>query len=415
MNQHIYVNGPTNVVRLENKEINKVIYVFFDFHTSSDFQTKCDDIRSQDVARFLVQTFDDLKFKSGKTYDFMVERGPLIPYFMESNRKGRYLDQVMGLFNRTFNINLNTNKVQQSDKLPNVNLHWTDVRDYVLNFTMDMQYNQIPQAVQNLRYNFNILNINQFSDAIKIVNSQIVFLYKVIYETKDLNNPIITKYMFSMEEKILSKFTLAEYDEITKKIVYKLLKSYKNKNIQKKILYIINNELHDIFLEFFKYINESLEKLEELKKKLEVIGNNGLYDVLLQQKDGTYNYGIDFNEFDSYISLYLDIKNKIFEFTIGKIGLFLMDLFLLRRFLDKDYITNAITYTGAGHSVNYIRLLIKYFDFDITNCSYIKDNDINSAIEKIKNSTKKEDLNELFFTPVILQCSDLGSFPKLFE
>ncbi len=415
MAEHIYVNGPTNVVRLENKEMNKVIYVFFDFHLDSAFQTKCDDIRSQDVARFLVETFDDLKLKSDKTYDFMVERGPLVPYFTKSDRKGRYLDQVMGLFNKTFKIDLATNKVQQSDKLPNVNLHWTDVRDYVLNFTMDMQYNQIPQAIQNLQHTLNVLNINQFSDSIKIVNSQIVFLYKVMYETKDLNNPTITKYMFSVEEKILSAFTLAEYDEVTKKIVYKLLKSYKNKKVQEKILYIINNELHEIFLDFFKYINESLEKLEELKKKLDTIGNNNLYDVLMQQNDGTYNYGIDFNEFDNYISLFLDIKNKIFNFTIGGIGLFMMDLFLLRRFLDKYNVTNAITYTGAAHSVNYVRLLVKYFDFNITNCSYIKDNDINYAMTKIKKSNKKEELKELFFTPILSQCSDLGGFPKLFE
>ena len=34
------------------------------------------------------------------------------------------------------------------------------------------------------------------------------------------------------------------------------------------------------------------------------------------------------------------------------------DLFFLRRFLDKDYITKAITYTGAVHSINYINFLV---------------------------------------------------------
>ncbi len=415
MDKHIYINGPTNVVRLENKDLDKVIYVFFDFHVDPQFQTKCDDIRSHDVARFLVQTFDDLKIKSDKKYDFMLERKPLSPYYTDPKRKGIYLDQITDLFNRAFKIDLGKNKVKQSDELSNVRLHWTDIRDYVLNFTYDMQFNQIPQAVQNLHYNLNIFNINQFSDALKIVNSQVIFLYKVLYETKDLNNPTITKQMFSMEENILSKYSLADYDEVTKKVVYKLLKSYKNKKIQEKMLHIINNELHNIFLEFFKFINENLGKLEEIKTKLELMGNHGINEVLMQHKDGNYMYGIDSEGWSEYYSLFGLIRDKVSNFIIGEIGLYFMDLFLLRRFLDKNYITNTITYTGAHHSLNYIRILVKYFDFDITNCSYIKNNDINSAMSVIKNSKQNEGFAELFYTPIKLQCSDLGSFPKLFE
>ena len=36
MDKHIYVNGPMNVVRLENKKLNKVIYTFFDTHLSAE-------------------------------------------------------------------------------------------------------------------------------------------------------------------------------------------------------------------------------------------------------------------------------------------------------------------------------------------------------------------------------------------
>jgi hypothetical protein len=278
-----------------------------------------------------------------------------------------------------------------------------------------MIYKNIPQAINNLQSNPNIFNANQFSDVIKIINAQIVFLYKTLYETKDLNNPKITKRMFSMEENILANYSLADYDEITKKVIYKLLKSYKNKNIQEKMLYIINNDLHDIFSEFFKYIEEILKKLEELKIKLEIVGNNNINDVLMPRRDGTFNYGMDPNEVDEYLTLFNNIKKKLFNFIIGGIGALMMDLFLLRRFLDKDYVTNTITYTGAFHSINYIRLLVKYFDFDITHCSYIKNNDIQNAKTKIKKSKKMEELRELFYTLVEIQCSDLGKFPKLFE
>jgi len=309
MTQHIYVNGPTNVVRLGNKESNKVIYIFFDVHNDPNYQSKCEDIRSHDIARFLIQTFDDLKLNSDITYDFMFERSPINPNHY-SRIKGMYIDQIAYLFNKTFKIDLDKNVVQKSDELPNVRLHWVDVRNYVLNFTIDMIYKNIPQAINNLQSNPNIFNANQFSDVIKIINAQIVFLYKTLYETKDLNNPKITKRMFSMEENILANYSLADYDEITKKVIYKLLKSYKNKNIQEKMLYIINNDLHDIFSEFFKYIEEILKKLEELKIKLEIVGNNNINDVLMPRRDGTFNYGMDPNEVDEYLTLFNNIKKN---------------------------------------------------------------------------------------------------------
>jgi hypothetical protein len=169
-------------------------------------------------------------------------------------------------------------------------------------------------------------------------------------------------------------------------------------------------------LEFFKYIDESLNELEKLKQKLALAGEkNSVYNVLMPHKDGIFDYNMDFSEKEQYFSLFITIKKKIIDFITGDIGLYMMDLFLLRRFLDKDYVTNTITYTGAHHSINYIRLLVKYFDFDITHCSYIKNNDISSATTKIKKSKKNEELKELFFTPIFIQCSDLGSFPKLFE
>jgi hypothetical protein len=417
MSKDIFINGPTNVVRLEGKinGINKVMYDFFDIHVSENFQTKCEDIRSNDIARFLVKTFDELKTKSDKTYDFMVERHPLTPAFRPSKVKGRYLDQVQYLFNRAFKIDLNKGIVQKSDELPNVRLHWVDIRDYVLNFTIDLIYKNIPQVINNLKNNLNIFNINQLCDLIKMTTAQIIFIYKILYETKDLQNPKFTKQMFSVEEDILSKYTLKEYDELIKKMIYKLLKGYSNNEVQEKILYIINNDLHNIFLDFFKFIGDSLGKLEKLRERLAVVGNNNMYEVLIKREDGTYGYGISSHEYDNYITWFNDIHENIFNYLIGGIGMYFMDLFLLRRSLDKNYITNTITYTGALHSMNYIRILVKYFDFNITNCAYINDNDIKNSVNIIKKSKKVEDLKEIFFQPIRLQCTNLKNFPPLFE
>ncbi len=109
------------------------------------------------------------------------------------------------------------------------------------------------------------------------------------------------------------------------------------------------------------------------------------------------------------------IKEEIINVIIAKIGLYMMDIYLIRRFLDKNYITNTVSYTGALHSVNYIRILVKYFDFKITHYSYLKDSDINNAHKIIKQSKVMDNLNELFYPPTFLQCSNLNNFPKLFD
>ncbi len=418
MDEHIYVNGPINVIRLQNGKINKVIYVIFDAKIDSEHQLRCESIRGEDVADFMVRTFDELKTTSDKTYDFMLEREPSRALNIDYNKKGRYIDQIIYLFHKAFKIDKDKNIVQQSYELPNVRFHWVDVRDYVLNITNNFVSNYLPDAILALETKMSINNVNQFADLIDIVNSQIGFIYGVIYETELSNDLPKTKHIFSTKGRILANFLIPEYDEITKKIMYKILKSYNNKNIQDKINYIINNELHDIFINFFGFVKKSLNELEQIKKRLnrlKNIDNNDTWKTLMPRKDGTVSYDIEYNESHEYLDLCKNMNKQIFTFIIENIGPYIMDLFLLRRFLDKNYITNTITYTGVEHSVNLIRLLVKYFDFDITHYSYLKGNNIPKTINTIRETKKKEELYDLFLRPILSQCSDLGSFPKLFD
>ena len=39
--------------------------------------------------------------------------------------------------------------------------------------------------------------------------------------------------------------------------------------------------------------------------------------------------------------------------------------YFLRRFLDKDYITKNIVYTGFIHTIEYLYFLVKHYDFKI--------------------------------------------------
>jgi hypothetical protein len=408
----IFINGPVNIVRLEGNidGINKIIYDMFDFHMDVHNQSKCDNIRSYDVGTFLVKTFDELKTKSDKTYDILFEKP--ISRKVETRYKDRYIDEVEYIFNKAFNIDPNTNKVLPSKELSNVRLHWADSRDYILGPSINLLYNHIPSAISNATNILSPHNLLQISGVLKVLDSQYIYLYKLMYETKDLNNPPFTKQKFTPEGNILSQYTQEDYDILAQKLIYKLFKSYKNKNVQDKITHIINTELHDLFIKHFKFINDTLPKLNKLINKLEKY-KYGPYNHLVKQSDNTYNYGNHAKnlKYQNYLN---SIQTDLNKYT-QLIALYFMDLYLLRRFLDKNYITNAISYTGAHHSINYIRILVKYFDFKISHCSYIKDDDIPNATKIIKKSNTVDELAELFYSPILLQCSNLRNFPPLFD
>lgn len=75
-----------------------------------------------------------------------------------------------------------------------------------------------------------------------------------------------------------------------------------------------------------------------------------------------------------------------------------MDLYFLRRFLDKDYIKKGIVYCGEYHFVHYISFLVKYFDFEILECDKFY---IVSNIKELEKKLKMEDFEDCYkyFTP----------------
>ena len=114
------------------------------------------------------------------------------------------------------------------------------------------------------------------------------------------------------------------------------------------------------------------------------------------------NRALFIKKYDLLIAYYLDI------FVL------LMDIFFLRRFLDKDYVTNGVSYTGTIHSVNYVYLLVKYFGFNITNYHFLTI--IPEELEKkIKETKNPREIDPFIFPLYLHQCSDLTEFPELFK
>jgi hypothetical protein len=136
-------------------------------------------------------------------------------------------------------------------------------------------------------------------------------------------------------------------------------------------------------------------------------------DQLIPDKRTTivYNYGLsEYTERDIIHQVADDIDYLLDYF----LDLFakLVDVYFLRRFLDKDYITNAIVYCGMAHSINYIHILVNDFGFDITHLAHS-----NVEMDELKEIIKNNPMTELMpalspKTP--FQCSDITNFPEKF-
>jgi hypothetical protein len=120
----------------------------------------------------------------------------------------------------------------------------------------------------------------------------------------------------------------------------------------KKIQKIINKIYNDIFIK---------------NANLLIKNCKGLINQTMDQIKDNLNY------FEKYVNITKDIYIKYYENIdlMELLFVIITDLYFLRRFLDKKYIENSILYTGAGHMINLIYLLIKYFNYELTHTYYI--------------------------------------------
>ncbi len=105
------------------------------------------------------------------------------------------------------------------------------------------------------------------------------------------------------------------------------------------------------------------------------------------------------------------IKDKfedIYNLSVDIYSLF-TDIYLLRRILDKNYITNCIIYSGSQHSVNYMYFLIKYCNFQLVKIHQTIEKDLTKIIDLIKNSKYVFNIYKLIYMndKKYLQCIPL--------
>ena len=399
-----FVNGPINAMRLEGKinGIDKVFYNFMDIHYDVTNQTQCDDVRSLDIDNYLVKNFDKIS-ESDKLYDFFFEIYPTAILTDPTMFKEKYIWNINNLFKKSFHINKDKNVVGKSNTFPNVRFHYIDIRDYMAN-GHKMLY-ELVSFIDIIIRDGNILE----NDNIRIENmlnsifDQVNIIYNMFYKKKEQSKttklpPTITTEKY--EENIM-------IDKI-KRFIDKIQNDYKHNEPKKIINKVIDTILHDAFDDFNKNYDEFKKKLS----LLEDIASIKSHDISFDKKNGIV-LGVPRPNLQYTFYLLIELSSKLFK-SCMLIFVILIDLFFMRRFLDKDYVTNGISYTGASHSINYVYILVKYFDFKITNASYLK-KDPKYIENEIKKAQHPHDIAELIVPNFVYQCSDMTDFPPHFD
>ncbi len=415
--KQILVSGPINTVRLEGKigDINKVLYVMFDFHVNIQTQTQCEDIRAKNITSYLVENFDRVT-NSDKIYDFFMEIYPeTVTMTASTNITLKYGWAIQELFKKSFTYDPTKSKVVMSKTFPNIRFHYIDIRAYILS-EVDSTFNSIHNYVDKLYHNKYISknDVDSLVDGISIVISQLKVIYDLLFG-KNTFEKVKKEHLSLIPEtyKALEKYTPEKIKEINKVIINKILENHKYDKVKKVFNNYVNTTTKEQFNLMFNSLEDFYKYLQEIKNTLNNYGELAQVVPTVDYATKSYNY---WQEDSYYVKIVSTIVEKVIIISDIKqdIMVSLVDLYFLRRFLNKDYITNGLSYTGALHSQFYIYMLVKYFDFKVTDASYCSE-DISKINSLIKKESSSYIMSKFFYPPKFNQCSDLTGFPPLFE
>ena len=407
----IEVSGPFNTVRMEGEihGIKKVVTMFMDVHMSPNAQTVCSNVYSKDINKYLAESFYELN-DTDRMYDFFLEIypstfkvdsatraeaiakqgppsvGPSVsgnerPRFSRpSRRREKYIWQALNLVKSAVKYDAAGDRVSISDIFKNVRLHYLDIREILNRITADLYRLPIPNMLPTV---FQMLG--NVKEGIK----HLCDLYQVLRSNPNIPAP--------NADPLFQAFA---------KSIHKVLYSYKHTNVQE----VITKRLDRYFGELNELgpmidgLVETLQHFQFISSKREptFIRDTGLIRGMRPREK---------------LEIFADINLQVQELQNQSLfaGVGITDCYLLRRLLDKDYVTNAITYTGGSHTINYISILAGDFGFKVTNVSFTRASSIPELNSTIADRLAKgERITDLFVDDEDHQCSDLTDFPKRF-
>lgn len=410
------INGPVNIIRLEGEinGINKVIYLFLDIHVGLTEQTSCENIFAQDIQQYLVKNFLEMN-KSDITYDFFIEVSPTMSQREKTNiynYRDIYIKEIINFFQKIFMYESSKNKVMISNIFKNVRFHYMDIRDY-FEVSIRRKMEDVADIVDHLHY-FNLKSLYKIIYICNEIKKEFEFILESMVLPNKYKKPenIHIIRTWSELDKQNKNISLDERNKITKDymtyLIHKIFIVYNNKNIQQKMLKhfdYIKSDLESVI----DKCNNMIDSFTKISYKYQQNQNKLTKDEI----SGEFNYSLSSYEINEMTTLIVNTWLNNFDNMVNFFTRF-MDVYFLRRFLDKDYITNAIAYTGSYHSDVYINILVNDFNFKVTHFSYSKITDLNKLNIEIKKKSILE-LAELFLPPVFSQCSDISHFPKMFK
>lgn len=372
----IYVNGPINFFRLKNN--NKDIYLFSDIHKDLKNQTECDEINSINIDKYFLNFFKNNK----KQVDFMLET---YKDYQNNCESQNYLFKLRKMFNSFY---------KKNPYYENLRIHYLDIRNY----------KYLEQIHQNSYYLIDYLKSNN------------IYKFKTINEKLDTMKFYLNKIMDYYVNN-LDKSYDTDKENIFENLLDKIMNKYNNIDNKQKI----NKFLETNFYKKIKYTNELITnlkiKLNEYSINIENSNKKDKYVVCNKNKKDyeKYIYEYSFYNTKEYYDVKYEINSKCSEIKeqVDIIKLTIMDCYFLRRFLDKDYITNNIVYTGFIHTIEYLYFLVKHCDFKIVEIDDKNSYTIKELNNIIKNNNSIYDvINILLSKQSFKQCLKIN---KLFN
>ena len=336
----------------------KILYIFGDYHYDVQDQDECYYDDKYDSIDIDKFLLAFMRKNTIKKFDIFIEMYESSFYI---NAEQNYRDKYIWNFHKLIQSNI-------KNKYKNFRFHFTDIRD-------NLMFNYIITDYTRL----NILNKNYSG-------RKFILLYTELKK-------IIILYM-----KLLNK----------NNFIKKILNNYENSDIKKKI----NIYYNTIILPNYKKV---INTIKDFIKFIKLNFNDST--KIIRYYDLSNTDFKDFTKIDKKIAIFCNEINSICSI----LALCITDLYFIRRFLDKNYITNGILYTGASHLANISTLLIKLFNFKITNINYKPDIDINKFIKKISLNKLSyidnltESLTHRLSNNQAHQCTTLLNFPDNFS
>jgi hypothetical protein len=404
------ITGPVNVIRMEGDlyGIKKVIYLFMDYHIEVDAQTQCKNVFSSDIQKYFVNNFHRLsRTDSTRMYDFFPEVFPseLVETknykHASQDYREKYIEEVVKFFVKIFKYDPEKNKVTVNEMFKNVRLHYIDIRDYFKHTISHKMF-----EMSDIVHKFMKLDYIDTDDL-----EYVIGLMGLMHDHLQLTVDILSKENQHITKKKVIKENVTRSVDIKtmKYLANKIRNVYKHKGVKQIMNYLID-DITEKIKKTITDINSVIKRFNGYKKN--ILDSNG---KLVRDVNTSYVYGYGLSVY-TIRNMIVDIVNtveRLVEENFIEFFAIITDIFFMRRFLDKDYITNAVTYTGAMHSNMYIHTLIKHFGFKITHASYAKIRNM----EKLTTEIRKRSLietQELILPERLIQCSDMSSFPEEF-